>query len=55
MKYEPGAFIFMQNGAPAHTSRKTQRVLRKHLGDDFWDKTTWPPASCDLNLLDFSV
>jgi len=52
--YPNGNYIWQQDGAPAHTSKKTQDWLRANMAN-FWDKTTWPPSSPDLNPLDFSV
>ncbi|XP_059081941.1 uncharacterized protein LOC131879599 [Tigriopus californicus] len=47
-------YAFMQDGAPAHTSKKTQGWCKANLMD-FWDKNTWPPSSPDLNPMDFSI
>ncbi|XP_059096032.1 uncharacterized protein LOC131890653 [Tigriopus californicus] len=47
-------YAFMQDGAPAHTSKKTQDWCKANLMD-FWDKNTWPPSSPDLNPMDFSI
>jgi transposase len=52
--YPKGNYVFQQDGAPAHTSKKTQQWLATNLAD-FWDKTVWPPSSPDLNPLDYSV
>jgi hypothetical protein len=52
--YPKGNYVFQQDGAPAHTSKKTQQWLAMNLAD-FWDKTVWPPSSPDLNPLDYSV
>ena len=50
-----GKAVFMQDGAPAHTSNSTQKYLMDHLGENnFWKKTAWPPSSPDANPLDFS-
>lgn len=46
--------VFQQDGAPAHTSKKTQSWLSKNM-PNFWSKELWPPNSPDLNPLDFSV
>lgn len=46
--------VFQQDGAPAHTSKKTQNWLSENM-PRFWSKTMWPPSSPDLNPLDFSV
>ena len=47
-------FTFQQDGAPSHTSRKTQDWCQHHF-PRFWSKEMWPPSSPDLNPLDFSV
>jgi hypothetical protein len=55
-RYGAGEVVFMQNGAPAHTSNSTQKFLLEELGaEGFWDKNQWPPSSPDFNPLDFSV
>ena len=53
VNYEPGQAVLMQNGAPAHTSNRTQAWIREN-GIDFWSKEMWPPSSPDANPLDFS-
>jgi inhibitor of nuclear factor kappa-B kinase subunit alpha len=47
-------YIFQQDGAPCHTSNRTQKWLKDNL-KAFWPKEMWPPSSPDLNPLDFSV
>ena len=47
-------FIFQQNGAPSHMSKKTQKWCQDHF-PGFWSKEVWPPSSPDLNLMDFCV
>ena len=47
-------FIFQQDGAPAHTARRTQELLSLEC-PDFIDKDEWPANSPDLNPLDFYV
>ena len=47
-------YEFQQDGAPAHTSKRTQEWLAANLAG-FWEKTLWPPSSPDLNPLDFSI
>ena len=47
-------FIFQQDGAPSHTSKKNQEWCRSHF-PRFWSKEMWPPSSPDLNPIDFSV
>jgi inhibitor of nuclear factor kappa-B kinase subunit alpha len=52
--YPEGNYVFQQDGAPAHTSKRTQEWLAANTAD-FWDKSSWPPSSPDLNPLDYSV
>ncbi len=41
--------------APA-SPRSCQRYVERHLeSKGLWSKDTWPPLSCNLNPLDFSV
>lgn len=47
-------FVFQQDGAPAHTARRTQDILQQSC-PDFIQKDDWPPNSPDLNPLDFHV
>ena len=47
-------FIFQQDGAPAHTAKRTQDFLQMNC-PDFIDKDEWPPNSPDLNPLDYHV
>lgn len=47
-------FIFQQDGAPAHGSRKTQEWIQRR-NPAFIKKDEWPPNSPDLNPLDFFV
>jgi transposase len=49
-----GNYVLQQDGAPCHTSRKTQQWLIDNQ-IKFWPKEIWPPNSPDLNPLDFSV
>ena len=52
----PSPFTFQQDGAPAHTAKATQDLLRERLGHrGFWTKNMWPPNSPDLNPLDYSI
>ena len=46
--------IFQQDGAPAHTAKRTQIWLKSNL-PDCWDKEIWPPSRPDLNPMDYSV
>ncbi len=52
--YPRGNYVFQQDGAPCHTSKRTQEWLGANFAD-FWDKTVWPPSSPDLSPLDYSV
>jgi len=52
--YLDGNYVFQQDGAPAHTSKRTQVWLVTTLSG-FWAKDVWPPSSPDLNPLDYSV
>lgn len=47
-------FTFQQDGAPSHTSNRTQEWCRANF-PKFWSKDLWPPSSPDLNPMDFSV
>ena len=47
-------FTFQQDGAPSHTSNRTQEWCRANF-PNFWSKDLWPPSSPDLNPMDFSV
>ena len=51
---QPDAFIFQQDGAPAHSSRLSQQFIAQNC-PDFISKDEWPPNSPDLNPLDFYV
>ena len=44
-------FIFMQDGAPAHTAKMTQKWCRESL-NGFWEKGDWPGNSPDLNPIE---
>ena len=48
------AWTFQQDGAPSHTSKKTQAWCADNL-PRFWTKNMWPPSSPDLNVMDFSI
>ena len=49
-------WVFMQDGAPSHTSQDTQDWLKESFGaDKFWAWYMWPPSSPDCNPLDFNV
>ncbi len=47
-------YIWQQDRAPAHTSKKTQDKCRDNL-PFFWEKEVWPPSSPDCNLMDYFV
>jgi hypothetical protein len=47
-------YIWQQDGAPAHTSKKTQEWCRDNL-PFFWEKEIWPPSSPDCNPMDYFV
>ena len=52
--YPDGNYIWTQDGAPGHTSKKTQEWLKNNLAG-YWLKDMWPPNSPDINPLDYSV
>ena len=43
--------IFMQDGAPAHTAKKTQTWLSQHI-PGYWAKGIWPSNSPDSNPIE---
>ena len=47
-------YIWQQDGAPAHNSKKTQDWCRDNL-PYFWEKEVWPPSSPDCSPLDYFV
>ena len=47
-----GPYIFIQDSAPAHKAKKTLKFLADHM-HTFWEPTTWPSNSPDLNVLDY--
>ena len=49
-----GPYIFQQDGAPCHRSAAAQEYCQKNYRS-FWGKESWPPASPDLNVLDYFV
>ena len=53
-KFKNKSFTFQQDGAPSHTSKKTQKWCKEHF-PSFWTKDLWPPSSPDLNPMDFCV
>ena len=52
--FPAGNYVFQQDSAPAHASKKTQEWLRMNVAE-FWEKNVWPSNSPDLNPLDFSI
>ena len=52
--FQNDQFIFEQDSAPSHTSKKTQEWCQSYF-PRFWSKEMWPPSSPDLNSMDFSV
>src|SRR6218665_3948605 len=44
----------LQDGAPAHRSRKTVAFLTAHV-PDFDEPENWPPNSPDLNPVDYLI
>ena len=51
--YPNGDYLFQQDGATSHTSRVTTSFLRSHM--NFISKDQWPPKSCDLAPMDYSI
>ncbi len=50
--YEPyprNNYVFIQDGAPFHTAKRTQQFLAKHFAN------FWPASSPDLNVLDYTI
>ena len=45
------AEIFQRDGAPAHTSKRTQDWLTRNI-PHFWPKGTWPANSSDLSPIE---
>ena len=43
--------IFQQDGAPAHTSKRSQEWLKNNM-PGFWTKDIWPANSPDLNPIE---
>ena len=54
MHFKEKPFIFQQDGAPSHTSKKTQKWYQDHFSG-YWSKEVWPSSSLDLNPMDFCV
>ena len=51
---EDGPYIFTHDGASCHTSNITHQWRENNL-NSFWAKGEWPPASPDLNAMDYFV
>ena len=52
--FQGSQFLFQQDGAPAHTSRRAQEWLQNNV-PDFLAREEWPSSSPDLNPMDFCV
>ena len=52
--YPEGDYVWQQDSAPAHKSKKTQKWLEDNLAR-FWKWEMWPPSSPDLNPLDYGI
>ena len=52
--FKDDSFTFQQDGAPAHTSSKTQKWCQDNF-PSFRNKELWPPSSPDLNPMDYCV
>lgn len=52
--YPAGTYVFTQDGAPCHTSKKVQDFCRANMAD-FWPANFWPSSSPDVNPQDFAV
>ena len=46
-----GEYIFVQDGATAHTANATQQYLKDN-NINFWKKNQWPAKSPDLNPIE---
>ena len=51
--YQP--YVFMQDGAPSHTTNETVRFLNQQLYLTFLQSNMWPPNSPDFNPVDYCV
>ena len=51
MLSDMSSYIFMQDGAPAHTANLTQSWCGKNF-PKFWEKEEWPGNSLDLNPIE---
>lgn len=52
--YGKKSWTFVQDGAPSHTSKITQKFCADHF-PAFVTKLEWPPSSPDLNPLDYCL
>lgn len=52
--YGDEPWIFQQDGAPSHTAKSTQEWCARNFRD-FIRKDEWAPASCDMNVMDYSI
>ncbi len=52
--YPNGNYIWQQEGAQAHMSKKSQEWLETNM-PNFLNKTAWLPSSLDLKPFDYSV
>ncbi len=54
--YGKNNFVWVQDGAPCHTANLVLSYLMSKLRSrGFWSKGIWPPNSCNLNPLDYSI
>ena len=47
-------YVFQQDGAPAHTAKRTVDFFNR-AGVPFWGPKMWPPSSPDCSPLDYSI
>ncbi len=52
--YPNGGYVWQQDSAPAHMSKKCQKWCKANLAA-FWPWTMWPPSSPDLSPMDYAV
>ena len=50
--YPENNYVWQQNGAPAHTSKKVQKFCSTNMAS-FCSKNFWPLSLSDLNSLDY--
>ncbi len=54
--YGKGNYIWTQDWASVHMANTILTYLENRLGSEgFWSRGIWPPNSCNLNPLDFSM